>query len=168
MPLWLLSPSGIALGIQLSAICCGGQSGKVINLLAWRCLPLGHPLWQVALPQLYKYHHQSGNATSGKLVWKQHKNDAWVKWACIKREKEKLKTLWDSIPWSICMDFQFRELPLCKQGNWCSPICWKWNQLSQICWTVNCLTQPSVCLTLLPSWHFCVPGCVNVCVTLMD
>ena len=29
--------------IQLSAICRGGQSGKVIDLLAWRCLPLGHP-----------------------------------------------------------------------------------------------------------------------------
>ena len=41
-----LSPSGIAPElnrIQLSAICCGGQSGKVINLLAWCCLPLGHP-----------------------------------------------------------------------------------------------------------------------------
>ena len=41
-----LSPSGIASElnrIQLSAICCGGQSGKVIDLLAWRCLPLGHP-----------------------------------------------------------------------------------------------------------------------------
>ena len=30
------------------------------------------PLRQVALAQLYKYHHQSGNAASGKLVWKQH------------------------------------------------------------------------------------------------
>ena len=29
--------------IQLSAICRSGQSGKVIDLLAWRCLPLGHP-----------------------------------------------------------------------------------------------------------------------------
>ena len=29
--------------IQLSVICRGGQSGKVIDLLAWRCLPLGHP-----------------------------------------------------------------------------------------------------------------------------
>ena len=41
-----LSPSGIASElnrIQLSAICRGGQSGKVIDLLAWRCLPLGHP-----------------------------------------------------------------------------------------------------------------------------
>ena len=41
-----LSPSGIApelKRIQLSAICRGGQSGKVIDLLAWRCLPLGHP-----------------------------------------------------------------------------------------------------------------------------
>ena len=40
------SPSGIAPElnrIQLSAICRGGQSGKVIDLLAWRCLPLGHP-----------------------------------------------------------------------------------------------------------------------------
>ena len=41
-----LSPSGIAPElnrIQLSAICRGGQSGKVIDLLAWHCLPLGHP-----------------------------------------------------------------------------------------------------------------------------
>ena len=41
-----LSPSSIAPElnrIQLSAICRGGQSGKVIDLLAWRCLPLGHP-----------------------------------------------------------------------------------------------------------------------------
>ena len=41
-----LSPSGIAPElnrIQLSAICRCGQSGKVIDLLAWRCLPLGHP-----------------------------------------------------------------------------------------------------------------------------
>ena len=41
-----LSPSGIAPElnrIQLSAICRSGQSGKVIDLLAWRCLPLGHP-----------------------------------------------------------------------------------------------------------------------------
>ena len=70
-----LSPSGISPEfnrIQLSAICHVGQSGKVIDLLAWRCLPLGHPLRQVALAQLYKNRHQSGNATSGKLVWKQH------------------------------------------------------------------------------------------------
>ena len=41
-----LSPSGIAPKlnrIQLSAICRGGQSGKVIDLLAWRCLQFGHP-----------------------------------------------------------------------------------------------------------------------------
>ena len=41
-----LSPSGIAPEvnrIQLSAICRCGQSGKVIDLLARRCLPLGHP-----------------------------------------------------------------------------------------------------------------------------
>ena len=28
-------------------------------------------LWQIALSQLYKYHHQSGNVMSSKLVWKQ-------------------------------------------------------------------------------------------------
>ena len=41
-----LSTSGIAPElnrIQLSAICRGGQSGKVIDLLARRYLPLGHP-----------------------------------------------------------------------------------------------------------------------------
>ena len=30
------------------------------------------PLRKVALAQLNKYHHQSGNAASGKLVWNQH------------------------------------------------------------------------------------------------
>ena len=40
------SPSGIAPELnrnQLSAICRGGQSGKVLDLLARRCLPLGLP-----------------------------------------------------------------------------------------------------------------------------
>ena len=40
------SPSGIAPELnwsQLYAICRGGQSGKVIDWLARRCLPLGHP-----------------------------------------------------------------------------------------------------------------------------
>ena len=68
-----LSPSGIAPELnwsQLYVICRGWQSGKVIDLLARRCLVI--PLWQVALAQLYKSHHQSGNAASGNLVWKQH------------------------------------------------------------------------------------------------
>ena len=41
-----LSPSGMAPKLnrtQLSGICRSGQSGKVIDLLARRCLPLGHP-----------------------------------------------------------------------------------------------------------------------------
>ena len=45
-PLWFFHRAAIAPElnrIQLSAICRGGQSGKVIDLLAWRCLPLGHP-----------------------------------------------------------------------------------------------------------------------------
>ena len=74
-----LSPSGIAPKlnrIQLSAICRGRQSGKVIDQLNWLdpACRLVIPLRQVALAQLYKYHHQSGNAASGKLVWKQHKS----------------------------------------------------------------------------------------------
>ena len=38
---------------------------------------LAFSLRQVALAQLYKYHHQSGNAASGKLVQKQHKS-IWI------------------------------------------------------------------------------------------
>ena len=41
-----LSPSGIAPELnwsQLYVICRGGKSGKVIDLLARRCLPFGHP-----------------------------------------------------------------------------------------------------------------------------
>ena len=41
-PLWLYHRAALN-RIQLFAICRGGQSGKVIDLLAWRCLPLGHP-----------------------------------------------------------------------------------------------------------------------------
>ena len=69
-----LPPSGIAPElnrIQLSVICRGGQRSKVIDWLDAACR-LVFPLRQVALAQLYKYHHQSSNAASGKLVWKQH------------------------------------------------------------------------------------------------
>ena len=69
-----LSPSGITLELnwsQLHVVCRGGQSAAVIDLLARHCLLI--PLWQMALAQLYKYHHQSGKVVSGKLVWKQHK-----------------------------------------------------------------------------------------------
>ena len=41
-PLWLYHRAA-SNRIQLSAICRGGQSGKVIALLARRCLPLDHP-----------------------------------------------------------------------------------------------------------------------------
>ena len=40
--------------------------GKIL-LTAWVI-----PERQVEFAQLYKYHHQSGKAVSGKLVWKQH------------------------------------------------------------------------------------------------
>ena len=40
--------------------------GKIL-LTAWVI-----PEQQVEFAQLYKYHHQSGKAVSGKLVWKQH------------------------------------------------------------------------------------------------
>ena len=48
--------------------------GKAARLLIyWQdaACRLVIPLRQVALAQLNKYHHQSGNAASGKLVWKQ-------------------------------------------------------------------------------------------------
>ena len=71
-----LSQSGIAPElnrIQLSAICRGGQSGKVIDLLAWRCLPLGHPSAASGACAVEQISSSKGiNATSGKLVWNQH------------------------------------------------------------------------------------------------
>ena len=76
-----LSPGGIALElnrIQLSAIdlprWAKRQGYRSIYWQKATCR-LVIPLRQVALAQLYKYHHQSGNAASGKLVWKQHKDD---------------------------------------------------------------------------------------------
>ena len=36
------------------------------------------PLRQVALAQLNKYHHQSGNVASGKLVWNQHNSKEFI------------------------------------------------------------------------------------------
>ena len=68
-----LSPSGIAPElnrIQLSAICRGGQSGKVIDLLAWRCLPLGHP--SAASDACAVELISSSKRQCGKLVWNQH------------------------------------------------------------------------------------------------
>ena len=70
------SPSGIASElnqIQQSVVCWFGQSGEVIDWLADAPYCLVFPLRQVVLAQLYKYHPQSDNVASGKLVWKQHK-----------------------------------------------------------------------------------------------
>ena len=55
--------------IQLSAICCCGKRGKVINSLVNAACRLVIPERQVEHAELYRYHHQSG-----KLVWKQ---DDW-------------------------------------------------------------------------------------------
>ena len=75
MLLWLyhraaLLPSWIEFNCLRSA-----AVGKAARLLIyWQAAAcrLVIPLRQVALAQLYKYHHQSGNAASSKLVWKQH------------------------------------------------------------------------------------------------
>ena len=75
MPLWLYHraaslPSWIEFNCLRSA-----AVGKAARLsLYWldAACRLVIPLRQVALAQLNKYHHQSGNAASGKLVWNQH------------------------------------------------------------------------------------------------
>ena len=54
-----------------ASICRGGQSGKVIRSVGMT-LHACRLVIPLALAQLYKNHHQSGNAASGKLVWKQH------------------------------------------------------------------------------------------------
>ena len=75
-PLWLYHraaslPSWIEFNCLRSAV-VGKAARLSINWLDAAC-GLVIPLRQVALAQLYKYHHQRGNAASGKLVWKQHK-----------------------------------------------------------------------------------------------
>ena len=65
-----LSPSGIA--PELNRICLRsvvvGKAGRLSIYWQDAACRLVIPLRQVALAQLYKYHHQSGNAASGKLV----------------------------------------------------------------------------------------------------
>ena len=69
------SPIGIGFKLnrsQLSAVATVGKAARL--LIDWldAAYRLVFPLRQVALSQLYKYHHQSSNAASGKLVLKQH------------------------------------------------------------------------------------------------
>ena len=69
-----LSPSGIT-SYSLSVF-WSTSVGKAAGLfIYWQdtAYRLVIPLRQVVLAQLYKYHHQSGNAVSGKLIWKQRK-----------------------------------------------------------------------------------------------
>ena len=75
MPVWLYHrtaslPSWMEFNCLRSA-----AVGKAAGLLIyWQdtAYRLDFPLRQVALAQLYKSRHQSGNVASGKLVWKQH------------------------------------------------------------------------------------------------
>ena len=74
MPLWLITErhhSQVELN-PLYAICHGRQSGKVIDLLARRCLPLGHPSAASGTCAVVQISSSCGNVTSGKLVRKQH------------------------------------------------------------------------------------------------
>ena len=70
-----LSPSGIAPEwIEFNCL-RSAAVGKAARLsIYWldAACRLVIPLGQVALAQLNKYHHQSGNAASGNLVWNQH------------------------------------------------------------------------------------------------
>ena len=71
--LWLYHrAASLSSWIEFNESAAIGKAAGVINLLTRRCLPLSLPSLAVALAQLYKYHHQSSNAVSGKIVWKQH------------------------------------------------------------------------------------------------
>ena len=75
-PLWLYHraaslPSCIEFnGLRSAAV---GKAARLSIYWLDAACRLVISLRQVALAQLYKNHHQSGNAASGKLVWKQHK-----------------------------------------------------------------------------------------------
>ena len=75
-PLWLYHraaslPSWIKFNCLRSAAV--GKAARLSIYWLDAACRLVIPLRQVALVQLNKYHHQSGNAASGKLVWNQHK-----------------------------------------------------------------------------------------------
>ena len=76
-PLWLYHraaslPSWIEFNCLRSAAV--GKAARLSIYWLEAACRLVIPLRQVALAQLNKYHHQSGNAASGKLVWNQHKS----------------------------------------------------------------------------------------------
>ena len=76
-PLWLYHraaslPSWIEFNCLRSAAV--GKAARLSIYWLDAACRLVIPLRQVALAQLYKYHHQSGNAASGKLVWNQCKH----------------------------------------------------------------------------------------------
>ena len=75
LPLWLFTerqslPSWIEFNCLRSAAV--GKAARLSIYWLDAACRLVIPLRQVALAQLNKYHHQSGNAASGKLVWNQH------------------------------------------------------------------------------------------------
>ena len=75
-PLWLYHwaaslPSWIEFNCLRSAVV--GKAARLSIYWLDAACSLVIPLRQVALAQLNKYHHQSGNVASGKLVWNQHK-----------------------------------------------------------------------------------------------
>ena len=75
-PLWLYHraaslPSWIEFNCLRSAAV--GKAARLSIYWLDAACRLVIPLRQVALAQLNKYHHQSGNAASSKLVWNQHK-----------------------------------------------------------------------------------------------
>ena len=95
--------------IQLSAACCCGQSGmyQIIGkmlLTAWSSL-----CDKVALAQLYKYHHLSGNAARGKPVWKQYLNygmtlrSTYMSTLCNHASMKTGITTLNNLPFEICM-----------------------------------------------------------------
>ena len=74
-PLWLYHraaslPSWIEFNCLRSATV--GKAARLSIYWLDAACRLVIPLRQVALVQLNKYHHQSGNAASSKLVWNQH------------------------------------------------------------------------------------------------
>ena len=76
LPLWAIHRSAASLPSWVEFNCLRSPAmGKAARLLIyWQdaACRLVIPERQVALVQLYKYHHQSGKAVSSKLVWNQH------------------------------------------------------------------------------------------------
>ena len=91
------------------------------------------PERQVALAQLYNYHHQRGKVASGKLVWKQHYTDMHLYKKHVGIHTTTITSYWCYWPMLVCTQQLeiYRVCILIMVQNTAShePATWQWSML---------------------------------------